>query len=62
METIVDFIFDYVDRYISVCGSEHGDAVPMEPEEGVGSPGARVYAGVGKQFWSSIRASSTLNY
>lgn len=35
MDTTVDFIIDYVDRFISVCGSKHGDAVPMEPEEGV---------------------------
>lgn len=42
METTVDFISDYVDRYISVCGSEHGDAVPMAPEEGVGSLGAEL--------------------
>lgn len=25
----MDFMFDYVDRFISVCRSEHGDAVPM---------------------------------
>lgn len=50
METIVDFIFGYVDRYISVCGSEHGDAVPMEPEEGVGSLGAELRQIKGPNF------------
>lgn len=46
----MDFIFDYVDSYISVCGSEYGDTVPMESEEGVGSPGAELIHIKGPNF------------